>query len=168
MLSQPHPQPSYTSTGPKAGPKLPIECSAYSSRSTKSGVFILSTRRPLLGMPHRYNIFLHESMDQLFELIKDNTFGGASITAPFKTAIIPSLDFLSEEAKAIGAVNTLLCLKEPTMDSLLDRNTAGPTVALFGENTDWIEDGRQGSSLVLEAWPVQLHMHSLDSASRLL
>ncbi|KAF4333875.1 quinate repressor [Fusarium beomiforme] len=92
----------------------------------------------LLGMPHRYSIFLHESMDQLFELIKDNTFGGASITAPFKTAIIPRLDFLSEEAKAIGAVNTLLCLKAPTMDSLLHRNTAGPTVALFGENTDWI------------------------------
>ncbi|RBQ80802.1 hypothetical protein FVER14953_09877 [Fusarium verticillioides] len=77
-------------------------------------------------------------MDQLFELVKDNTFGGASITAPFKTAIIPRLDFLSEEAKAIGAVNTLLCLKEPTMDSLLSRNTTGPTVALFGENTDWI------------------------------
>ncbi|KAF5669321.1 negative-acting regulatory protein [Fusarium denticulatum] len=92
----------------------------------------------LMGMPHRYNIFLYETMDQLFELAKDNTFGGASITAPFKTAIIPKLDFLSEEAKAIGAVNTLLCLKEPTMDSLLDRNTAGPTVALFGENTDWI------------------------------
>ncbi|KAF5542348.1 quinate repressor [Fusarium phyllophilum] len=81
----------------------------------------------LLGMPHRYNIFLHESMDQLFELVKDNTFGGASITAPFKTTIIPKLDFLSEEAKAIGAVNTLLCLKAPTMDSLLDRNTAGST-----------------------------------------
>ncbi|KLO97580.1 negative-acting regulatory protein [Fusarium fujikuroi] len=92
----------------------------------------------LLGMPHRYNIFLHESLDQLFELVKDNTFGGASITAPFKTSIIPRLDFLSEEAKAIGAVNTLLCLKKPAMDSLLDRNTAGPTVALFGENTDWI------------------------------
>ncbi|KAF5253996.1 hypothetical protein FANTH_1178 [Fusarium anthophilum] len=92
----------------------------------------------LLGMPHQYNIFLYESMDQLFELVKDNTFGGASITAPFKTAIIPKLDFLSEEARAIGAVNTLLCLKEPTMDSLLDRNTAGPTLALFGENTDWI------------------------------
>jgi 3-dehydroquinate dehydratase type I len=97
-----------------------------------------NTAFKLLGMPHRYSIFLHESMDQLFELIKDNTFGGASITAPFKTAIIPKLDFLSEEAKAIGAVNTLLCLKAPTMDSLLQRNTAGPTVALFGENTDWI------------------------------
>jgi shikimate 5-dehydrogenase/shikimate kinase len=92
----------------------------------------------LLGMPHRYSIFLEESMDKLFEMTKDPNFGGASITAPFKTAIIPKLDFLSDEAKAIGAVNTLLCLKSPSIDSLLDRNTAGPTVALFGENTDWI------------------------------
>ncbi|KAF5000941.1 hypothetical protein FGRMN_1398 [Fusarium graminum] len=92
----------------------------------------------LLGMPHRYNIFLRESIDDLFEMVKDNQFGGASITAPFKTAIITKLDFLSEEAKAIGAVNTMLCLKSASPDSLLDRNTAGPTVALFGENTDWI------------------------------
>ncbi|KAF5664997.1 quinate repressor [Fusarium heterosporum] len=92
----------------------------------------------LLGMPHRYSIFLRESIDDLFEMVKDNQFGGASITAPFKTAIIPKLDFLSEEAKAIGAVNTMLCLKSSSLDSLLNRNTAGPTVALFGENTDWI------------------------------
>lgn len=92
----------------------------------------------LLGMPHQYNIYVEESMDELFEMIKDVKFGGASITAPFKTAVIPRLDFLSKEAKAIGAVNTMLCLKSPTMDSLLDRNTVGPTVALFGENTDWI------------------------------
>lgn len=92
----------------------------------------------LLGMPHRYNIFLQDSLDELNNMIKDPNFGGASITAPFKTAIIPKLDFLSDEAKAIGAVNTLLCLKTPSIESLLHRNTAGPTVALFGDNTDWI------------------------------
>jgi shikimate 5-dehydrogenase/shikimate kinase len=92
----------------------------------------------LLGLPHQYNIYTKESMDELFDMVKDVRFGGASITAPFKTAVIPKMDFLSEEAKAIGAVNTMICLKSPTMDSLLDRNTAGPTVALFGENTDWI------------------------------
>ncbi|CEI62467.1 unnamed protein product [Fusarium venenatum] len=92
----------------------------------------------LLGMPHHYNIYTKDSMDELFEMVKDVKFGGASITAPFKTSVIPKMDFLSEEAKAIGAVNTMICLKSPTMDSLLDRNTAGPTVALFGENTDWI------------------------------
>ncbi|KAL6916279.1 hypothetical protein FSST1_007774 [Fusarium sambucinum] len=92
----------------------------------------------LLGMPHHYNIYTKDSMDELFEMVKDVKFGGASITAPFKTAVIPKMDFLSEEAKAIGAVNTMICLKSPTVGSLLDRNTAGPTVALFGENTDWI------------------------------
>ncbi|KAJ4005894.1 hypothetical protein NW752_001136 [Fusarium irregulare] len=92
----------------------------------------------LLGMPHQYNIYAKESIDGLFELVQNDKFGGASITAPFKTAVIPKLDFMSEEAKAIGAANTLLCLKSHTMDSLLDRNTAGPNVALFGDNTDWI------------------------------
>ncbi|RGP80694.1 quinate repressor [Fusarium longipes] len=92
----------------------------------------------LLGLPHQYNIYTKESVDDLFNMVKDVRFGGASITAPFKTAVIPQMDFLSEEAKAIGAVNTMICLKSPTMDSLLERNTAGPTVALFGENTDWI------------------------------
>lgn len=92
----------------------------------------------LFGMPHEYKIFCRESLSALRELIKDPNFGGASITAPFKTEVIPLVDFMSQEAQAIGAVNTLLSLKSPTMDSMLDRNKAGPTAALFGENTDWI------------------------------
>ncbi|WAO95294.1 Quinate repressor protein [Fusarium falciforme] len=92
----------------------------------------------LLGMPHRYEVFSHDSLDELRGLIRDPNFGGASITAPFKREVIPLVDFMSREARAIGAVNTLLSLKAPTMDSLLDRNRAGPTAALFGENTDWI------------------------------
>ncbi|KAH7166418.1 type I 3-dehydroquinase-domain-containing protein [Dactylonectria macrodidyma] len=92
----------------------------------------------LFGMPHRYDIFLHDSLNGLRELIKDPDFGGASITAPFKSDVIPMLDFMSDEAKAIGAVNTLLCLKSPSIDSLLNRNRSGPTMTLFGENTDWI------------------------------
>lgn len=92
----------------------------------------------LLGMPHRYNIFLYESLKEFSELIKGHNLGGIIISTPFKTDVMPMLDFMSDEAKAIGAVNTVLCLKSPTVDSLLDRNRAGPTVALFGENTDWI------------------------------
>jgi hypothetical protein len=36
----------------------------------------------LLGIPHKNSFFLHELIDELFELIKDINFGGASITAP--------------------------------------------------------------------------------------
>ncbi|KAM5356458.1 hypothetical protein ACJ41O_003104 [Fusarium nematophilum] len=92
----------------------------------------------LLGMPHRYEVFSRESLNEIRGLVSDPNFGGASITAPFKREVIPLVDFMSREARAIGAVNTLLSLKAPTMDSLLDRNRAGPTAALFGENTDWI------------------------------
>jgi len=34
---------------------------------------------------------------------------GANVTAPFKEAVIPHLDLLSEGAKIVGAVNTITC-----------------------------------------------------------
>ncbi len=55
---------------------------------------------------------------------------GASITIPFKTEVIPLLDRTDEDARAMGAVNTVL-------------NADG---VLSGTNTDWI-----GLSLSLQA-----------------
>ena len=48
-----------------------------------------------------------ESIDEFKSLIKKKTFSGLNITIPYKTSIIPFLDELSEEAKSIGAVNTI-------------------------------------------------------------
>ena len=48
-----------------------------------------------------------ESIDEFKSLIKKKTFSGLNITIPYKTSIIPFLDELSEEAKLIGAVNTI-------------------------------------------------------------
>lgn len=87
------------------------------------------------GMPHEYKTF----QDSTFEtLLQDENFGGASITAPFKTEIIHVVDQMSREARAIGAVNTVLPLRSLTADSLLEKNRAGKIVALYGDNTDWI------------------------------
>ncbi len=49
-------------------------------------------------------------------------FDGLNITFPYKQAVIPLLDGLSEEAKAIGAVNTVV--REG--DRLVGYNTDGP------------------------------------------
>ncbi|KAJ4371143.1 hypothetical protein N0V83_004359 [Neocucurbitaria cava] len=90
------------------------------------------------GMPHEYRILQHSTIQGLGQLLHDPNCGGLSVTAPFKSEVIPLVDFMSREAKAIGAINTLIPLRSTSMRSLLDRNRAGPTVTLYGENTDWI------------------------------
>ena len=54
-----------------------------------------------------YSNFPLESIEEFKSLIKKKTFNGLNITIPYKTLIIPFLDELSEEAKSIGAVNTI-------------------------------------------------------------
>lgn len=47
-----------------------------------------------------------ESIDAVSEVLKQN-FNGCNVTIPYKETIIPYLDELSEEAKQVGAVNTI-------------------------------------------------------------
>lgn len=49
-----------------------------------------------------------EELARFFSLVRTLPFRGASVTMPHKEAVFPFLDEISEEAKAIGAVNTLL------------------------------------------------------------
>jgi len=53
-------------------------------------------------------------------------FGGASVTIPHKLAIMPLLGALSDEAQAIGSVNTIVPRRRPD-----------GTMELYGDNTDW-------------------------------
>jgi shikimate 5-dehydrogenase/shikimate kinase len=91
------------------------------------------------GMPHEYKIFQHSSLKEMEQVFRDPNFGGVSITAPFKREITLLVDFMSQEARAIGAVNTLVPLRGSKMpEALLERGRAGPIVAFYGECTDWI------------------------------
>lgn len=90
------------------------------------------------SMPHTYQAFDTSSLQNLALFLKRMDFGGASITTPFKQEIIPLIDILSPDAQAIGAVNTVIPLRNVDHNALLDRTSRGPVLALYGENTDWI------------------------------
>jgi len=60
-----------------------------------------------LGLPHSYELHETDSVDPLVEVLQNPSFGGASITAPYKRDIMPYLMHVSRQAKIIGAVNNV-------------------------------------------------------------
>jgi shikimate 5-dehydrogenase len=116
------------------------------------GVSILYSLSPAMqkaacaacGMPHDYKIFQSSNLHDLDSVISDPSFGGGAITLPFKIEVIEALKSLSPEARAIGAVNTILPIRESTPSTTsenerrIQRSRAGPIIAWHGANTDWI------------------------------
>lgn len=98
------------------------------------------------GMSHTYSTFQTSHLNELRTLVNDSKFGGCSISLPFKLEVINLVHSISSHARAIGAINTVIALREvngkvTTPDSSAywqARNRAGPVKALYGENTDWI------------------------------
>ena len=88
-----------------------------------------------LGLPHHYGLHETSSAEEALEAMRHPNFGGASVTIPLKETILPMMDELSDAARAIGAVNTVI------------RVTGGN---LRGDNTDWIGI-RDSISRVLDA-----------------
>ena len=104
------------------------------------------------GLPHHYNLCETDSVRELESVIRAHDFGGASVTIPLKLGIIPLLDKVSENAKLIGAVNTIVV-------DLSDKSSSRHKKYLIGENTDW-----SGMKLVLE----RSGAHHLQSPSGLI
>ena len=69
---------------------------------------------------YRYEIHDLEEKD-LHDFLTHREFRGINVTIPYKQAVIPYLDSISQRAKSIGAVNTVVC-----RDGLL-----------YGYNTDF-------------------------------
>lgn len=98
-----------------------------------------------LGLEHTYKVFETPSLENIEQIARDPYFGGASISLPFKASILPSIDVKSPHATAIGAINTLLPLRESSEPDTLSleyqasqRNRAGPVIGWYGDNTDWL------------------------------
>lgn len=99
-----------------------------------------------MGMPHSYRTHSASTLEDFVTLVREHDFGGAAIVQPFKTKTLPMMDLLSPHAKAIGALNTVIPLRDETVIASItsevgifrERNRTGPVKALYGDNTDWI------------------------------
>ncbi|KAH7084138.1 hypothetical protein FB567DRAFT_76029 [Paraphoma chrysanthemicola] len=90
------------------------------------------------GMPHVYKAFQYPTLQEMLNLISDPRLGGLSVTAPFKSQVLSLVDEISHEASIIGAINTLVPLRSDKDIAKSTRNRVGPSLALYGDNTDWI------------------------------
>jgi shikimate dehydrogenase len=60
-----------------------------------------------------YELFPLENIEEISVLKKEQiNLIGLNVTIPYKESIIPFLDEISEQAQAIGAVNTIACLPD--------------------------------------------------------
>lgn len=127
------------------------------------GTPISASRSPALhntlfqqtGLPHKYLKLETDTVQDVKATIRAPDFGGASVTIPLKLDIIPLLDEVTDAAKHIGAVNTIIPIS----------SSSGGTVKLLGENTDYlgmthslisasystVASGPPGSALVIGA-----------------
>lgn len=76
----------------------------------------------MLGIDADYRLYDLADLSTLKALVTDERLNGFNVTIPYKEDILPHLDGLSDEARAIGAVNTV----------------AVRDGKLIGHNTDWI------------------------------
>lgn len=89
----------------------------------------------------QYINFEIESLKLLPEIVVSYpNLRGLNVTAPYKKDVIPYLDSLDDDAREIGAVNVIKCIRDP-------RN--GGDVELRGYNSDVVGFGQTIDSLAL-------------------
>ncbi|CAG8054588.1 unnamed protein product [Penicillium salamii] len=106
-----------------------------------------NTAFKICGLPHNYSIHQSPTLRGLNDLVENQYFGGSSVSLPYKTECIPLLHSMSTHARAIGAINTLIPIRNvQDLDNVrlqessvfLEKCRAGPIKGLHGDNTDWI------------------------------
>ena len=80
------------------------------------------------NLPYTYAIHEAATVDELSPIVSSPNFGGASITTPHKIGIMKFCSSISEHARNIGAVNTLI---------RQDLNSNANGNVIKGDNTDW-------------------------------
>jgi pentafunctional AROM polypeptide len=80
------------------------------------------------GLPHVYHRLETDVIADADSVLRSPDFGGASVTIPLKLDVMSRLDDLTDAARIIGAVNTVIPVN--------DEEGSGPR-RLLGDNTDW-------------------------------
>lgn len=90
---------------------------------------IHETEAAELGIPLTYRLIdfatlglIDSDLARIVRLLQGMGFSGSNVTYPFKQAVLPLCDTLSEAARTLGAVNTLVFSK----------------TTIHGDNTDWV------------------------------
>lgn len=99
------------------------------------------------GLPHTYERIETDKATDVERTIRNESFAGASVTMPLKRDVMPLLDDVSDEARLIGAINTIVPtprrLRSSTAsnrDQAMTNGTGSSNPAkprLVGYNTDW-------------------------------
>ncbi|WP_310555673.1 shikimate dehydrogenase [Flavobacterium sp.] len=93
------------------------------SYSFSQNYFSLKFKKEEINTVYSYENFDIPHIDEFKAVLKNNPeLIGLNVTIPYKESVIPFLDELSENAKQIGAVNTIKIL---------------PNGKLYGDNTDY-------------------------------
>lgn len=100
----------------------PVLCGSIASRPGNFGVAIHTAAYRALGLNCVYVAFGTEDTAGAMAAMRALGIRGLGLTMPHKVRVIPHLDTLTDEARAIGAVNTVV-------------NDDG---RLIGHNVDWI------------------------------
>lgn len=90
--------------------------------SLSPGPYLYNSLFSDFGLDLQYGLLETQELSEVLDKLRSNDCIGASITIPYKETIIQHLDSISEQAKMIGAVNTIT------------KNNG----KLIGNNTDWL------------------------------
>lgn len=100
----------------------PVLCGSIAQKPGRFGVAMHTAAYRALGLDWTYVAFGTEDTDAAVAAIRTLGIRGLGVTMPHKVRILPLLDALTDEARAIGAVNTVV-------------NDDG---FLTGHNVDWM------------------------------
>ncbi|KAI9274239.1 EPSP synthase-domain-containing protein [Sporodiniella umbellata] len=96
-----------------------------------------------LGLPYQYGLLECHMVEYAEDAIfKDPNFGGASVTIPHKVSIMKYLDEVTDNARLIGAVNTIF-VRESV-------NSGEKKRTFIGENTDYVGMKNTIQSLMMD------------------